>query len=94
MRIRVNNIPFDTTSRQLGEFFSQFGVVDSAVVAIDRETRTSRGFAFVEMPNDHEAYRAIEAATGKVVNGRRITAVEAPVKGTSDGRFGARGGFR
>jgi cold-inducible RNA-binding protein len=94
MRIRVNNIPYDTTSVDLREFFSRFGTVTSANVAIDPNTRQSKGFGFVEMSDENQARNAIAAAHGKMVKGRRVTAEESPVYQGRDGRFGARGGFR
>lgn len=93
MRIRVNNIPYRTTAEDLRGFFGQFGNVESVSIALDRATRKPRGFAFVEMPNEHEAVSAIEKATGTVVDGRRITAIEAPIKEMRDGRFGTRRGY-
>jgi len=91
MRIRVDNLPYHTTSRELHEYFSRFGIVAKAQVSFDAVTRKSKGFAFIEMPNDHEAIDAIDATQGKVVDGRVIKAKEAPRYEGSDGRFGARG---
>ena len=55
----VGNMSFKTTESDLNELFKPFGQVARIHVAIDRETGRSRGFAFVEMPNDEEAARAI-----------------------------------
>lgn len=60
MKIFVAGLPYDLDDAELEEIFEKFGKVLSAKVAIDRETGKSKGFAFVEMPNDDEAKEAIE----------------------------------
>lgn len=60
MKIFVAGLPYDLDDAELEEIFEKFGKVLSAKVAIDRETGKSKGFAFVEMPNDEEAKEAIE----------------------------------
>ena len=57
--------------------FEQYGSVSSAQVLSDRETGRSRGFGFVEMPNDDEAQSAIEGLDGQDHDGRRLTVNEA-----------------
>ena len=57
---------------ELANAFSQFGEVSSARIITDRETHRSRGFGFVEMPDDEAAKAAIEALNGKEVSGRAI----------------------
>ncbi len=73
MNIYVSNINFKTSSESLQELFSQFGEVSSANIINDRETGRSRGFGFVEMPNDEEGQAAIDKLNetefdGKVIN--------------------------
>ena len=53
--IFVGNLTFQTTENDLGDLFKAFGQVTRVHVAIDRDTGKSRGFAFVEMPNDADA---------------------------------------
>lgn len=77
MNIYVGNLPFRTTSEDLAAEFRRFGEVDSAQVIVDRDTGRSRGFGFVEMPNDEEARRAIEEMDGADMGGRRINVNEA-----------------
>ena len=60
MKIFVAGLPYDLDDAELEEIFEKFGKVLSAKVAIDRETGKSKGFAFVDMPNDDEAKEAIE----------------------------------
>ncbi len=60
MNIFVAGLPYDLDDAELEEIFEKFGKVNSAKVAMDKETGKSRGFGFVEMPNDEEAKEAIE----------------------------------
>ena len=61
----------------LREAFEAFGAVDSARVIRDRETGRSRGFGFVEMPNQEEAQAALDGMEGKDLQGRPIRAMKA-----------------
>ena len=87
--IFVGNLTFQTTEGDLSDLFKAFGQVTRVHVAIDRETGRSRGFAFVEMPNDDEAARAIASLDGKDVGGRNLKVNEARPKTE---RSGPRGG--
>jgi|SRR5690348_2991641 RNA recognition motif-containing protein len=78
--IFVGNMSFQTTEGDLGELFKPFGQVSRIHVAMDRETGRARGFAFVEMPNDEEAAKAIAGLDGKDVGGRNIKVNEARPK--------------
>lgn len=60
MKLFVAGLPYDLFDDELVEIFEKFGTIASAKVAMDKETGKSRGFAFVEMPNDEEAKEAIE----------------------------------
>lgn len=60
MNIFVAGLPYDLDDDELMEIFEKFGTVNSAKVAMDRETGKSRGFGFVDMPNEAEAKDAIE----------------------------------
>ena len=60
MNLFVAGLPYDLDDDELMEIFEKFGVVNSAKVAIDKETGKSRGFGFVDMQNDAEAKDAIE----------------------------------
>lgn len=92
----VGNMTFQTTETDLRALFEPFGQVTRIHVAKDRETGRARGFAFVEMPNDEEAGRAMAALDGKEVDGRNLKVNEARPKTErsaprSSGR--GRGGF-
>lgn len=77
MNIYVGNLPFRTTNADLETLFAEYGAVDSAAVIMDRDTGRSRGFGFVEMPNDAEATRAIEELDGADHGGRPLKVNEA-----------------
>ena len=91
----VGNMSFQTTESELTELFKPFGQIGRIKVVMDRETGRARGFAFVEMPNDDEAAKAVAALDGKSVGGRNIKVNEARPKGESSGpKFGGPGGGR
>jgi RNA recognition motif-containing protein len=89
----VGNMSFQTTEADLRELFKEFGQVSKLQVVMDRETGRTRGFAFVEMPNDEEAMKAIKALDGKEVGGRALKVNEARPK-TSSGPRAYGGGNR
>jgi len=86
----VGNMSFQTTEVDLRALFAPFGTVTRVHLAMDRETGRARGFAFVEMPNDAEAAKAIAGLDGKEVGGRNLKVNEARPKG--EGRAPERGG--
>src|SRR3979490_2047163 len=90
----VGNMSFQTTEAELRGMFEPFGQVTRVHIAMDRETGRARGFAFVEMPNDAEAAKAIAGLDGKAVGGRNLKVNEARPKTASTGpRGGGGGGF-
>lgn len=94
-KIFVGGLPFATTEDELNTMFTEFGAVESAHIVTDKFTGKSRGFAFIEMPTDDEAAKAIEALNGKEVGGRTLTVNEArPPKPRGAGGGGGYGGGR
>ena len=89
-KIFVGNFSFSLTQDELRQFFEPYGTVESSTVVTDRNTGRSRGFGFVEMPNNAEADAAIAALNGKDSGGRPLTVNEARPKTDSGG--GPRGG--
>ena len=77
MNIYVGNLAYNVTSPDLEAAFGAHGEVERAQVITDRDTGRSRGFGFVEMPNDNEARTAMEALNGTDMGGRSIVANEA-----------------
>ncbi len=74
MNIFIAKLSFDTSESQLREAFEDFGVVDSAKIIMDRATGRSKGYGFVEMPNDEEANKAIDDLNDSELDGRTIVA--------------------
>ena len=93
MNIFVAKLNFDTQSEDVQRAFEAFGAVDSAKVIMDRETGRSRGFAFVEMPNDDEAQNAINALNDTDFDGRTIVVKIAEPREGGERRERRPGGF-
>ena len=91
-KLYVGNLSYDATENDLQDLFAQAGAVSSVNLMQDRETGRSRGFGFVEMPNDNEADAAIAALNGKASGGRPLTVNEARPKTDRAGGGGPRGG--
>lgn len=91
-KIFVGNFSFSVTEADLRQWFEPYGAVDSANVVTDRDTGRSRGFGFVEMPNNGEADAAITALNGKDAGGRSLTVNEARPKTERSGGFRGGGG--
>ncbi len=77
MNIYVGNLPHATTESELREAFEEYGSVSSAAVIKDKFTGDSRGFGFVEMPNDAEAQNALQGLNGQDLGGRTLKVNEA-----------------
>ncbi|HYJ38692.1 MAG TPA: RNA-binding protein [Chitinophagaceae bacterium] len=77
MNIHVSNLSFNVTDEDLKDFFADYGEVSSAKVIMDKYTGKSRGFGFVEMPDDEAAKKAISELDNGVVEGRTIRVSEA-----------------
>jgi RNA recognition motif-containing protein len=88
--IYVGNISFQTTEQELDAAFSAYGQVDRVQIVKDRETGQARGFAFVEMPVNADADKAMAALNGAELGGRTLTVNEARPR---EARSGGGGGF-
>ena len=88
--IYVGYLVWDCTADDLLALFQEHGAVARAQVITDRETGRSRGFGFVEMDDDAEAQKAIEALNGVDFKGRPLTVNEAKPR---EDRGGGRGGY-
>src|SRR5258707_7223659 len=86
----VGNMSFQTTEAELRALFEPFGQVTRVHMAMDRETGRARGFAFVEMPNDDEAAKAIAGLDGKESGGRNLQVNEARAREAGGAPRGAR----
>jgi RNA recognition motif-containing protein len=88
--IFVGNLAFRTTEGDIRSMFESYGAVDRVSLMTDRDTGRSKGFGFVEMPNDQEGDRAIEALNGREMDGRNLTINQARPR--EDRGFGGGGG--
>ena len=77
MNIYVGNLSYNMSEGELRDAFGAFGEVSSVKILVDRETGRSRGFGFVEMPNQGEAEAAITQLNGKDLGGRALRINEA-----------------
>ena len=77
MNIYVGNLSYSISESELRDAFAAYGEVSSVRVLMDRETGRSRGFGFVEMPNQNEAETAVAEINGKEVGGRPLRVNEA-----------------
>lgn len=77
MNIYVANISFRASEQQLKELFQQFGEVSSVKIVTDRDSGRSRGFGFVEMPNESEGRTAIAQLNGTEFSERNLVVNEA-----------------
>lgn len=88
MNLYVGNLNYQTTDEQLRNFFETHGKVNSVKIIFDRETQRPKGFGFVDMPDDEDAQKAIEALNGAEVGGRPIVVNEARPKPQGGGGGG------
>ena len=90
MNIYVGSLHFKMKEEELREAFEEYGEVTSAKIIFDKYSGKSKGFGFVEMPNDAEAKKAIEELNGAEVSGRNIIVNESIER--TDRRSNFRGG--
>ena len=80
MNIYVSNLSYSVQDEDLRGFFTEYGEVSSAKVIMDKYTNRSKGFGFVEMPDDAAANKAIAELDGGMVEGRAIKVMVAKPK--------------
>jgi RNA recognition motif-containing protein len=91
MNIYVANIPFKASESELKELFEEHGEVSSVKIILDKETQRSRGFGFVEMPDDASAKQAMNELNGYSFLGKELMVNEARPR--EDSRGGGGGGY-
>ena len=94
MNIFVGSLPFSIEEADLRESFEAYGEVDSVKIITDKFTGRSKGFGFVEMPNDEEAQKAIDELNGATVQGRAIVVNKSEPKPEGERRSFNSGGGR
>src|SRR6478735_6877220 len=92
MNIYAGNLSWNLKDQDLQNLFATHGEVSSAKIVTDKFTGRSKGFGFVEMPNDDQANAAITALNGTEVDGRNIVVNESRPK--QEGGSGGGGGFK
>ena len=91
MNIYVGNLSWNLKDQDLTDLFTPYGEVASAKIVLDKFTQRSKGFGFVEMPNDEQAQAAIAQLNGSEIDGRNLVVNESrPKEGGSEGG----GGFK
>ena len=88
MNLYVGKLHYEMSEEELKELFKEYGGVTSVKIIIDKYSGKSKGFGFVEMPNEAEAKKAIKELNGAEVQGRNIIVNE------SIERTGKRSNFR
>ena len=88
MKLFVAGLPYDLYDDELVEIFEKFGTIASAKVALDKETGKSRGFAFVDMPNDEEAREAMEHLNDISLGKKPLVIKEADERSSGGGGYG------
>ncbi|OQW79999.1 MAG: RNA-binding protein [Proteobacteria bacterium ST_bin11] len=72
MKLLIRNLPRTTTETELRDMFAEHGSVQSCSLVMDKDTNSSKGFGFVEMPKAGEAKAAIKTLNGLEMDGNRI----------------------
>jgi RNA recognition motif-containing protein len=80
MNIYVSNLSFNIQDKDLSDLFTGYGEVSSAKIIMDKVTNRSRGFGFVEMPDEEASKKAIAGLDGTTKDGRTIKVTEARQK--------------
>jgi len=81
MNMYVGNLPYSVSEDDLRTVFAEFGEVASVNIITDRVSGQSKGFGFVDMPNNSEADKAIKALNGSDLHGRSIKVNQAKPRG-------------
>ncbi|ANE50590.1 RNA recognition motif domain-containing protein [Flavisolibacter tropicus] len=92
MNIYVGNLSWNLKDQDLTDLFTPYGEVASAKIVLDKFTQRSKGFGFVEMPNDDQAQAAIAQLNGSEIDGRNLVVNESRPK--EGGSTGGGGGFK
>lgn len=87
MNIYVGNFDTQWTGHNLKELFSPYGTVDNTQIMMDAFTERSRGFGYVEMPDETEAGKAILALHQSELNGLKLTVSKAEPKEERKGSY-------
>ncbi len=88
MNIYVGNLHYGLSEDDLRNVFLNYGEVDSVKIITDKFTGRSKGFGFVDMPDDNDAQRAIDELNDTDLKGRNMKVNQARAKGENENRRG------
>ncbi len=94
MNIFVGSLPFKIEEGDLQTIFEEYGEVTSVRIITDKFSGRSKGFGFIDMPNDEEAKKAIENLNGAELEGRTIVVNQSEERKPREGGFNRGGGNR
>ncbi len=94
MNIYVGNLSYDTDEHSLRKVFEKYGSVDSVNIIFDKFSGRSKGFGFIEMPDNSEAQKAIDELDGQDLDGRNIKVNQAKPREERGGGHRGGGGNR
>ena len=77
MNMYIGNLSYSVKESDLRQVMEEYGTVDTVKLIVDRDTRRSKGFAFVDMPEASEALNAIKELNGAEYVGRQMVVKEA-----------------
>jgi RNA recognition motif-containing protein len=86
MNLYIGNLPYNVTEEELRALFSEYGKVASVSLIMDKFSGKSKGFGFVEMPDNSEADKAIKALNESALKGRNIKVNQAKPRGERPAR--------
>jgi len=84
MKLLVRNLTRNTTEAELKALFEPFGTVQSCALVLDKDTKISKGFGFVEMPKVGEAKAAMKSLNGSSVAGSKIRVKKSEAPSTQE----------
>lgn len=93
MNIYISNLSYGVTDADLNDLFADYGEISSSKVITDRETGRSRGFGFVEMPDDAAGQKAIDELNNAQLDGKTISVNVARPREDRGSNDRGRGGF-
>lgn len=92
MNIFIGSLPFSIKESELRGYFEKYGEVSSVKIITDKYSGKSKGFGFIEMPDDDNAREAIEGLNESEISGRKVVVNKAEEKRDNNRRSNFRGG--
>jgi RNA recognition motif-containing protein len=92
MNIFIGSLPFSLKETELRSYFEKYGEVTSVKIITDKYSGKSKGFGFIEMPDEENAKEAIEELNGAEISGRKVVVNKAEEKKDNNRRSNFRGG--